>query len=279
MRLLDHQIALGGALRVPGPDVSAELTADALRSVTVTSEELVQLIDLVASPGFRFTRRVRRSWSRGRAARVARLTLSVLPMEEHQQLVDDWVEAGGSTSFDPIIEAVAFLDFVGSRLPDPSHALTLCRMERATYRASAAALRFEPPNPAILGDPNISLKIGSGASLVRFLAEPAELLAAVEAGAPLPPIADRSFPLLFAPGLTGLVREPSDAEESVWEQLARPTTIDVLTRYGHTRGPIKALFDIGAVELASPMLDQASRDNTSLFCSAKNEVHPLRLGV
>ena len=179
MPLLDHQAALGRALRAPGPQGWTALTAETLRELTMGPGELAQLADLVGSRGFGFTRRVQRSWCRGRAAAVARLTLRSLPDEHRKKLVDDWVEAGGSASFDPLIEAEGFLDFLANRLADPSHALSVCRMERATYRASAAASRFTPPDAALLGDPDMLAQTGKGASLVRFFADPDPLFAAI----------------------------------------------------------------------------------------------------
>ncbi len=249
MPLLEHQIALGRCLRAPGADASTAVTFDALQGLPMNDEEAAQLADVVRSSGFWFTRRVQRSWCRGRAAWVARLTLSSLPTERRRHLINDWVEAGGSAAFDPAVEAGAFLDFIESRLTDPSHSLTLCRIERAAYCASEAALRFSAPNPSLLDDCKTVLRAGMGAALVRFFAEPERLLAAIEAGATLPPISDRTFPVLFAPGLAGLVRVARDAEEALWEHLARPVTILALSRSGHTRRSIEELFSIGAAEL------------------------------
>ena len=248
MPLLEHQIALGRCLRAPGADALTSPTFDPLQGLAVDSEEATQLADVVRRPGFGFTRRIQRFWCRGRAAWVARLTLSSLPAERRHQLINDWVEAGGSTSFDPAVEAGAFLDFIESRLTGPSHTLTLCQTERAAYRASEAALRFRAPSPSLLDDCETVLQASADAALVRFFAEPERLLAAIEAGTPLPPISNRVFPVLFAPGLAALVRAVRDEEEALWEQLARPATIPTLLRSGHTRQSIAELLSIGAAQ-------------------------------
>src|SRR5690349_19026769 len=87
MRLLEHQMALGRSVLAPVPQAWAPPPLD--------REDRAQLSRLVGSAGFRFTQHVQRSWCRGRAARVARLTLSTLPAEQGRRLLDDWVGAGG----------------------------------------------------------------------------------------------------------------------------------------------------------------------------------------
>jgi hypothetical protein len=133
MALLEYQIALGRRLRAAGRDAAAPLTDYAQRA---------EIAALVGSPDFCFTRGVQRSWCRGRSAEMARLTLSILPRQQRLRLVDDWVERGAGTALDPAIEMDAFLEFVASRLPDPSHQLTVCRMEQAVHRASEASLHL-----------------------------------------------------------------------------------------------------------------------------------------
>jgi hypothetical protein len=157
MPLLEHQIVLGRCLRAAGGDPLASLAADPLQGIGFDRAELAELDDLVHSSGFCFTRRGQRSWCEGRTAQTAQLTLSILSTEQRRQLVDDWVDAGGGAAFDPASEAEAFLEFVAGRLSDPSHAMTVCRMEQATYRASGAALRFTPPDLSLLDHPKAML--------------------------------------------------------------------------------------------------------------------------
>jgi hypothetical protein len=247
MPLLEHQMALGRCLCASGVDPSTSLAA--LRQEGFDRAELAELSDLVHSPGFRFTRRGQRSWCEGRTAEMAQLTLSILSNEQRRQLVNDWVDAGGGVAFDPTCEAERFLEFVASHLNDPSHAMALCRMEQAVYRASEAALRFRRPDPSRLNDPDAVVCASKGATVVRFFAEPQRLFAALEAKAPLPPLSDRCFLVLFAPGLSTLCRAANNEEAAIWEQLAHPTAVRLLSGDFFTRPAIEALFRIGAVEL------------------------------
>jgi hypothetical protein len=249
MPLLEHQMALGRCLRASGVDPSASLAA--LRHEGFDRAELAELSGLVHSPGFRFTRRGQRSWCEGRTAEMAQLTLSILPTDQRRQLVNKWVDAGGGAAFDPASEAEAFLEFVAGYLNVPSHAMTVCRMEQAAYRAGAAALRFTPPEPSALDHPDAVLCAGKDSALVRFFAEPQRLFAAIEAKAPLPPLSDRCFLVLFAPGLPTLCRTANNDEAAFWEQLAHPTAMRLLFGNGFTKPAIEALFRIGAVELVS----------------------------
>lgn len=241
MPLLDHQMALGQCLR--GTD------AEARTAPILDAKEQGQIDRIVESAGFRFTRRVQRSWCRGRVASVARLTLSALPPEQAQKLLGDWIEMGGGTASHTAAEAGAFLEFIARDLPDPSHARTICRMEQAIYRASEAATDFECPDLRLLDDPAAALCAGQGAARVDFFAEPQQLLTAIEEGKRLPPLSETYIAVLFAPGLAGLFRAASADEIALWEELGTPTTIRILdSLYG--RDVIKELFRIGAAELA-----------------------------
>jgi hypothetical protein len=254
MPLLEHQIVLGRCLRAADADPWASLAG--LQRIGVDRAELAELRDLVHSRGFRFTRRGQRSWCEGRTAEAAQLTLSILSTEQRRQLVNDWVDAGGGAAFDPTSEADAFLEFVAGRLSEPSHAMTICRMEQAIYRANEAALRFKPPDLSLLDDPKTMLCAGTGAAMVRFFAEPQRLFAAIEAKAPLPPLSDRCFFVLFAPGLPALFRAANNEEAALWEKLAHPTAVRLLSGDRFTRLAIEALFRIGAVD---PVPEEASR--------------------
>jgi hypothetical protein len=254
MPLLEHQIVLGRCLRAADGDPLASLAA--LQGIGLDRAELAELRDLVHSSGFRFTRRGQRSWCEGRIAEAGQLTLSILATEQRRQLVNDWVDAGGGTAFDPASEADAFLEFVAGHLSEPSHSMTICRMEQAAYRASAAVLRFKPPDLFLLDHPKTMLCAGKGAALVPFFAEPQRLLAAIEAKAQLPALSDRCFFVLFAPGLPALFRAANNEEAALWEKLAHPTAVRLLSSDRFTRPAIEALFRIGAVDLVP---EEASR--------------------
>jgi hypothetical protein len=247
MPLLEHQIVLGRCLREADAP-SASLAA--LQGIGLDRAELAELHDLVQSLGFRFTRRGQRSWCEGRTAEAAQLTLSILLIEQRHQLVNDWVDAGGGTAFDPASEADVFLEFVAGRLSEPSHALSICRMEQAVYQASAAALSFKPPDLSVLDDPETMVCAGHGAAMVRFFVEPQRLFAAIQAKAHLPPLSDKCFLVLFAPGLPALFRAANTEEAALWEMLVDPIAMRLLSRGRHMRCAIECLFKIGAADLA-----------------------------
>jgi hypothetical protein len=244
--LLEHQILLGRCLQGLGAQA---FTADTALGLTIDREELARLRNLVQGSGFRFTRHVQRSWCMGRTAGMAQLTLSLLPIEHRRRVVENSVDGGGDRTLDLASEAAAFLEFVAQHLTNPSHGLTVCRMEQAAYRASGAAVRFRPPDPSLFDHPDAMLRVGKGAALVRFLAEPQRLFDAIAAKGPLPPLSHRQFPVLFAPGLPKLYRAANNDEVAVWERLARPTAVPLLSRDGNAQRVIERLFSIGAADL------------------------------
>ncbi len=241
MALLGFQTALGRLVRAPKPNDSKELD--------LSPGEHTLLTRLMDSPGLRFTIGVQRSWCEGRAARAARMTLSTLPPEQRQQLLNEWLSTGGGTNSFFASEAEAFLGFIAPRLPDPSHALTLCRVEQAVYRANSAAATFRPPDLSTLRDPDALLCVGRYASLVWFSAEPHRVFLALERGEPLPSFSKPSFPILFAPGLAGLFRQANNEEVVLWQVLARPVKLQSLLQGLYSRETIEALVASGAVEL------------------------------
>jgi hypothetical protein len=251
VHLIEHQLVLGRCLQASGDsDPSTLLAADSVQVLPSGRQELAELGALVTSPGFRFTRRIQRSWCIARTAAAAQLTLSLLPVEQRGRLIDDWVDVGGGRGLDPASDAESFLEFVTQHLRDPSHALSVCRMEQAAYRASEAALQFRPPNSSLLDDSKAMLRAGKGAALVRFFAEPQRLFAAIEAKEPLPPLSERPSSVLFAPGLPQLYRPANNDEEKVWEMLSGSPAVPVLSLDPGSRHAIDGLFRIGAVELA-----------------------------
>src|SRR5215472_15174217 len=181
-------------------------------------------------------------------------------MEQRRQLVNDWVDGGGGTAFDPASEAEAFLEFVAGHLSEPSHAMTVCRMEQAAYRASEAALRFKRPDPSLLDHSDAILCVGKGASLVRFFVEPQRLFAAIEAKTPLPPLSDKCFLVLFAPGLPTLFRAANNEEAAIWEKLSHPVAVRLLSGDRFTQRAIEALFRIGVVELLPEERPEATQE-------------------
>jgi hypothetical protein len=251
MPLLEHQQVLGRFLIAPPVEASTALLPTTVKEHSIDPKERLQLLGIVDGRGFFFTRRVQRSWCVARTAGTAQLTLSLLPVEPRRQLIADWVAAGGGRALDPASEAPAFLEFVARHLDDPSHALSVCRMEQAAYRASDAALRFTPPDVALLADPGSALQTGRSAAMVRFFSEPRRLFDAIGSQAPLPPLSDRPLPVLFAPGLPKLYRAASQDEEALWEALVDPRPARALSRDRRSANVIEVLFRVGAVELAA----------------------------
>lgn len=250
MALLAHQTTLGRHLRTGDPGVP-------MPEAGLDAGHRAQLAELIASPDFAFTRFVRQSWCVGRTKALARLTLSVLPEQAGRNLIDDWVVRGGGAAFDPMSEAEAFFEFAAAYLPDPSHALTICRMEQAALRASAAALTFAAPNLSLNDEAQTVVRRGKGAALVRFFATPERLLACVSAGEPLPALTEESLPILFAPGLAESCRPATEEETSFWESLQAPVTAAALVQEGYPRRLIGSMLDIGAIDLRSRTLTAA----------------------
>ena len=170
------------------------------------------------SSGLRFTTMVRRSWCEGRSIEAARAVLALLPPRERHRLVALYVDCGGGVAAFLPTESETLLPFLAQRLPNPSHALTLCRMDLALARARRGAADFVAPTAR----PERGILIrGPHAALVWFHADPAAVMAAI-GGAPLPPVGPPRQAVLFAPGLPNLFRLASRTEAAFWASL--PTT-------------------------------------------------------
>jgi hypothetical protein len=248
MSLLAHQIVLGRCLR--SSDMKRTI-AEAAQEFVIDRDRLEKLGDLVRGAGFGFTRGVQRSWCMGRTAGAAQLTLSLLTIEQRRNLVEGWVDGGGGAALDVTSEAAAFLEFLARHLPDPSHELSVCRMEEAAYRASASAVNFAPPVLTLPDDQDASLCRGRGSMLVYFFADPRQLFAAITAKEPLPALGKMGFPHLFAPGLATLRRVASGAEERLWHRLAVPASVKALRMDGFSHRLVMASLAIGAIERCS----------------------------
>ena len=165
MGLIDFQTALGRMLREQNRD-------DFLRGVSLEKSESQYLVNLRDTAEFGFYKSVQRSWCVARATKAAHLTLSLLPKEERERLVDEWVDSGSGAQSFFFVEADLFLDFLGGHLSDRPRELTVCQFERATLRASDGANVFVAPDPASLQRPDSCIRRGSYASLVRFKPDP-----------------------------------------------------------------------------------------------------------
>jgi hypothetical protein len=56
------------------------------------------------------------------------------------------------------------------------------------------------------------------------------------------------FPVLVAPGLSGLARPAEIAEAALWQSLERSAGISDLLRDGHSRETIQMFLALGAAE-------------------------------
>jgi hypothetical protein len=90
--------------------------------------------------GSRFT-----AWCEDRTMIAVRGVLTLVPEPERRRLVVEYADRfDGLTLFQPD-EKEAFLAFLAARLPNPSHALTLCYMNQALIRAQSGAEAFAGP--------------------------------------------------------------------------------------------------------------------------------------
>jgi hypothetical protein len=216
----------------------------------LTTPERGYFSALVDDAGFRFTVKVQRSWCEGRAAKAAFLTLSILPEDTRRRLLREWISLGGGTRSFTGAEAAAFLQFISEHLVDPSHEFTVCMLELAALRASEGARHFERPSAFELDSRQCRLQRGHYAGLVRFHAQPQQVLDALIQREPLPTLSPNSATLLFGPGLDRLHRTASRSEVSVYEKLASPTLAATLFGEGIPRESIENLLEGGVVEYA-----------------------------
>ncbi len=167
------------------------------------------------SSGFRFTMTVRRSWCEGRSVVAARAVLKLMP-DGGRGLVSEYVDQGGGLAWFRATESEKFLSFLASRLPDPSHALALCRMSQALALARRGASTFVPPDPRTGVGPVVH---GSHAALVLLYADPSAVMMAMNGGE-LPPVGPPGHAMLFAPGIPDLFRIATEGEVILWNTLA-----------------------------------------------------------
>jgi hypothetical protein len=237
MALIDFQTVLGRMLREQHGDKH-------LRGVSLDERESRYIEDLRETTEFRFYQSVQRSWCIARATKAAFLTLSLLPQEERERLLDEWVDSGSGNHSFFAVEADAFLDFIAARLSDRPRELTVCQFERATLRANNGAEVFVAPDPASLQKPECRLRRGSNASLVRFEADPGNLPGR------LAELFSARQIVMFSPGLPQLWHEPSADEVDLWETLESPTPVRTLLSQGHSIETLERLLQNGVIEYA-----------------------------
>jgi hypothetical protein len=241
MSLVEFQTGLGRLLR-------EQKSSDPLHGLNLDPNEQQYFAALPQTPGFRFCASIQRSWCIGRAARSAYFTLSLLPHEERDSLLNEWVDMGAGTSSFFEAEGESFLGFISKRLIDPSHELSVCQFEQATLRASNGASTFSSPEPAGLDDPGRKLRRGSHAALVRLYADPSLIIESLKTRAPLPPLSSEPTVLMFSPGLPELCHEPSTEEIAIWDALDAPAPVEDLLRSNTSAQTLAQLLKQGTIE-------------------------------
>ncbi len=167
------------------------------------------------SVGFRFTAKVRRSWCKGRAISAAREVLTLTSADLRRRLLHEYVDLGGGLATLLPAESQAFLAFLAPRLPNPSHALSLCLMDQALALAREGSAQFVAPGAGVAGG---RIERGRHASLVWFYAEAKAILAALQDGV-APPVGAPHHAVLFGPGMSNLFRLASEEEAALWARL------------------------------------------------------------
>jgi hypothetical protein len=243
MSLIAFQTALGRTVR------ARQVTQTSCDGPDLSEQERHNLARVFDSSGFRATARIQRSWCESRAATGARLTLSILPLAQRRELISEWVDGGGGTNSFFAAEAAAFLEFIEQRIPDPSHALSLCRLEQAVLCAEAVAAQFVPPDVALVDKPECTVCASPHAAFVAVFAELEQLLSAIERKGPVPPLSEPHM-LLVAPGLPGLARPADMAEAALWRSLAEPQSVETLLHQGNELATLETLWTVGAIEAA-----------------------------
>ena len=245
MGLIDFQTVLGRMLREQNHD-------DHLRGVSLEEEESEYLKRLRDTAEFRFYANVQRSWCIARATKAAHLTLSLLPQEERERLLDEWVNSGAGAQSFFAVEAELFLDFIGAYLSDRPCEHTVCQFERATLRSNNGANVFVVPDAASLQKPDTWVRRGNYASLVRFAADPDQWQVLLQQHKSLTDLFSAGLIVMFSPGLPQLWHEPSSNELDLWDALDSPTQVSSLLSHGHSLETLERMLGQGAIEVCGP---------------------------
>lgn len=219
----------------------------------LTDAESNSLAAIANTPGLRLTSDIHRSWSRGRPALAARLTLSLMKKSERDLYIDEWLASGNRSCFFFSTIALNFLSYLGEKLPNPSHIRSTCNFELAAIKAQLGALSSCCANTTAENDNEIFLKAGPYASLVGFRTDPGLLFDAISSGKPLPELEDCERYLLFAPGIPGFFRFADESDAAIWRAINKPTAAAWLRRKWPDVPPDELLRDgIAEKSEASP---------------------------
>lgn len=243
MALVDFQTGLARL-------VGAQQGTNPLDGLNLDARESQYLQAVQTTPGLLFCKSIQRSWCIGRAAKGAHLTLSFLPENERQRLLDEWIDLGAGNQSFYDAEAVSFLEFIGLRLINPSHEFSVCQLEQATLRVGEGKDNFTPPDVAALSDPGCSLRRGRYAGLVEFYAEPQRLLESLQKRKPLPPLSSEITAMFLSPGVEQFCHAPSADEVELWDTLEIPHSVSALLSQRHEQDTLKRLLNYGIIEYA-----------------------------
>lgn len=241
MPLVDFQTGLARL-------VGAQQSRHPLAGLNLDVLESQYLQAVQTTRGLLFCKSIQRSWCIGRAAKAAHLTLSFLPENQRQQLLEEWIDSGAGNQSFYDAEAASFLEFIAARLPNPSHELSVCRLEQATLRVGEGKEYFVAPDVAVLNELECKLRRGRYAALVEFYVEPHRLLESLQQHQPLPPLSSEVTPMFLAPGIEQFCHAPSTGEVELWAALELPQQLGELLARGHEPNTLKRLLNDGIIE-------------------------------
>jgi hypothetical protein len=184
MPLAEFQAALGSLVSTRASAQSlpaAVLTAQ----LQLTASEREWLEAVVTAPGFQVTCAIQRWWRETRLRSLARLTIAALGPSAAAQMLADYLHKHVCASLFFLPETLGFLQFVSEAAPHP-HVTAIARFERTLLLAQEAAAAASNT---------------SEVTYIEFAAPPAELIAAVLQGQPLPELCAERFLIAVSPTL------------------------------------------------------------------------------
>jgi hypothetical protein len=134
--------ASAAAVSAPHPAASPCLSGFGILAASAAGQPALELPGLVASNPASSTPQ---PWPPGRTLISGPALLSLVQISERDRLIAEYVDRGGGWPVTSSCENAAFFTFLVSRLPDPSHAFSLCLLELALTRARLGAETFVEP--------------------------------------------------------------------------------------------------------------------------------------
>jgi hypothetical protein len=175
--------------------------------------------------GFELTCAVQRWWREFRIQQAAPLTLGALDTEWRALLMAEYTRRHGRPSSFFLREALPFLDLACELASDVPHLSALAAFERAMLRLGDALT--DHPDLSRIGEllpdssPDSSVEVEAHplAEVVCFQAPVGQVLAAAARGLPFPPVENRAYWILIAPGLANLASASSAAEARLFQAI------------------------------------------------------------